>query len=108
MDLPYQYINNLKQEIDEIPPDSIISRTLSSELGVKTILFGFSPGQELSEHTAAVPAILYFLEGEARLELGKDKKTAQPGTWVQMPPKLPHSIFAETKVIMLLVMLESK
>jgi len=106
MPLAYHYLENLAEEITEIPPDSIISRTLSSDHGVKTILFGFAPGQELSEHTASVPALLYFLEGEAQLELGEDQLSAQPGTWVQMAPKLPHSIIAETRVIMLLVMLE--
>lgn len=106
MNPSYQYLENLQDQIDEIPADSIISRTISSDHGMKTILFGFAPGQELSEHTASVPALLYFLEGEARLELGDDQLSAQPGTWVQMPPKLPHSIRAESRVTMLLIMLE--
>lgn len=98
------YIENLENLVDEFPPDSILSRTVYQDKSIKTILFGFQPGQELSEHTAAVPAVLHFIEGEADLTLGEDSTTAQEGTWVHMPPDLPHSILAKTKVLMLLTL----
>lgn len=98
------YINNLEDLVDEIPPDSILSRTVYQDESIKTILFGFQPGQELSEHTASVPAVLHFLEGEADLTLGEESTTAQEGTWVHLPPDLPHSIVAKTKVLMLLTL----
>jgi quercetin dioxygenase-like cupin family protein len=105
MDLEYTYIPNLSEQLPEIPPDSIISRTFYQDDQQKAILFGFAPGQELSEHTASKPAILHFLEGEARLTLGKDVFDIQAGTWVHMPPRLPHSVEAKTKLVMLLLML---
>jgi len=77
------YIENLENLVDEFPPDSILSRTVYQDKSIKTILFGFQPGQELSEHTAAVPAVLH---------------------WVHLPPELPHSILATTKVLMLLTL----
>jgi hypothetical protein len=40
-------------------------------------------GQELSKHTAAKPAMLFFAKGEAGLGLG-DVQEAQPGTWIHM------------------------
>jgi quercetin dioxygenase-like cupin family protein len=95
-------IDNLLTQLPDIPPDSIVSRTFFSDEHVKAILFGFAAGQELSEHTAARPAILHFLQGEARLTLGSHATTAGPGAWVHMPPNLPHSIYAETTVVMLL------
>jgi quercetin dioxygenase-like cupin family protein len=104
-DVPFAYINDLLAQLPDIPPDSIVSRTFYSDDGVKAILFGFAAGQELSEHTAARPAILHFLQGEARLTLGSHATTASPGTWVHMPPHLPHSVYAETTVVMLLTML---
>lgn len=94
----------LAQLPDVPPPDSIISRTFYSDERMKAILFGFAAGQELSEHTAARPAILHFLQGQARLTLGDHVTSAGPGTWVHMPPHLPHSIYAETAVAMLLYM----
>lgn len=98
------YIENLENLIDEFPPDSILSRTVYQDDSIKTILFGFQPGQELSEHTASVPAVLHFIEGEAELTLGEESTSALEGTWVHLPPDLPHSVLAKTKVLMLLTL----
>jgi quercetin dioxygenase-like cupin family protein len=70
------------------------------------VLFGFAQGEELSEHTASMPAILHFLKGEAQLTLGSDQQQATPGTWVHMPAGLRHSIHARTPVVMLLLLLK--
>jgi quercetin dioxygenase-like cupin family protein len=102
----YTHFDNLTDLISDIPADSIISRTFFSNDQAKAILFGFAAGQELSEHTASKPAILHFIKGKARLTLGEETMTTQPGTWVHMEPNLSHSVFAETELIMLLLMLE--
>ncbi|GAB4440241.1 MAG: cupin domain-containing protein [Anaerolineae bacterium] len=104
MESTYAYVANLAGKIGEIPADSIVSRTIHSSAAAKTILFGFAAGQELSEHTAAKAATLTFLQGEADLTLGSDSFSAQAGTWVEMPPHLPHSIRAKTPVLMLLTL----
>lgn len=106
MDAGYTYFENLASEIPEIPPDSIVSRTLYQDNKVKAVLFGFAPGQELSEHTAAQTALLYFVQGQAKLTLGKDEHQAGTGTWVRMEPRLPHSVLAETSLVMLLLLLK--
>ena len=103
--LDFTFINNLAGMMTDIPADSIISRTFYSDDGVKGILFGFAAGQELSEHTAARPAILHFLSGEAQLTLGEESLTAGPGTWIHMAARLPHSVLAQTPTTMLLVLL---
>jgi quercetin dioxygenase-like cupin family protein len=102
---PFFHVADLLAQLPDIPPDSIVSRTFYADQSLKAILFGFAAGQELSEHTAARPAILHFLQGEARLTLGDHATAAGPGTWVHMQPHLPHSIYAETAVVMLLTML---
>ena len=107
MNSPYAYIADLHEQIPEIPTDSIISRTLHNDDDVKVILFAFAEGQELSEHTAAMPAMLYFVQGEADLTLGDDSRSAQAGTWVHLPPHLPHSIVAKMPVVMLLLLLKT-
>jgi ferredoxin len=101
----YAYFANLIDTLPDIAPDSIVSRTLHGDDGVKAVIFGFAAGQELSEHTASMPATLVFLQGEADLKLGEDRMSAQPGTWVHMPPNMPHSITAKTPVVMLLLLL---
>jgi quercetin dioxygenase-like cupin family protein len=106
MDKPYFYQPDVLAALPEIPPDTIISQTVLENERVKLILFGFAPGQELSEHTASMPAILQFVQGEAGLTLDADEVTAQPGTVVYMPPRLPHSVRAQTEVVMILLLLK--
>ena len=101
----FTYIDDLESLIDSFPPDSILSRNIYQDESLKTILFGFQPGQELSEHTASVPATLHFLRGEAALVLGEETKQARVGTWVHLPANLPHSIKAETETLMLRTLL---
>jgi quercetin dioxygenase-like cupin family protein len=103
----FAYVANLMDAVPEIPSDSILSRSVHSDKHTKTILFAFAAGQELSEHTAAKTAMLYFIQGEADLTLGDVPQTAQAGTWVQMEPHLPHSIVAKTPVLMLLIMVDT-
>jgi quercetin dioxygenase-like cupin family protein len=108
MDSPYHYISSLAEQLPEIHTDSIVSRTVLNEDHLKAVLFGFAAGQELSEHTASMPAVMHILSGECRLTLGEDQKTGGPGTWVHMPANLPHSLYAETPVMMLLLLFKSK
>ncbi len=103
----YIYLDALSGMASEVPPDSILSHTLYETESVKAILFDFAKGQELSEHIAALPAILYFLSGEVTLRLGGEEKEARAGTWVQMRPRLPHTILANTPVTMLLLMIKT-
>lgn len=98
-------LHELPELLMDVPPDSILSRTIFTSSGMKAVLFGFAAGTELSEHTAAKPAVLHFLEGEADLTLGTESRDARPGTWVHMEANLPHSIQARTPVRMLLLML---
>jgi quercetin dioxygenase-like cupin family protein len=106
MNQTYTHIADLTQE-GAPPRDGILSRTLLEDERIKVVIFGFGAGQELSEHTSSKPALLQFVQGEADLRLGSDSLQAQPGTWVHMPPGLPHSIRAKTPVVMLLVLLKT-
>ncbi len=105
MDKQYQFFQNLIKEIPEIPGDSIISRTLYADEHLKVVLFGFAAGQELSEHTASMPAMLYFINGEADLTLGKDQFKVQAGSLVHMTANQSHSVRAKTPSTMLLLLL---
>ncbi len=104
----YGLVENVATLLPEIPAESIVSRKVYSDDLLKVTLFGFAAGEELTEHTAAFPATLHFLSGEATLTLGKDSVEAQPGTWVQMPAHLPHSVLAKTAVTMLLTLTITK
>ena len=100
----YTVVQNLMKEV-EIPKDGTLSRTIYRDDHVKIVLFGFAGGQELSQHTASVPAILEILQGDARVTLDGEEKEFSAGSWVYMQANLPHAIYARTDVIMLLTML---
>ena len=77
MTLPYMHISDLTKEVQ--PPDKgILSRTLFADDRLKVVLFGFAQGEELSEHTASMPAVLHVLQGEATLTLGDDRDEGGP------------------------------
>jgi quercetin dioxygenase-like cupin family protein len=106
MEKPYTYIGDLRKAL-EVPQDGILSRILLKDSHVNVTIFGFDAGQELSEHTAASPAIVQILEGEAEMIIGGDRQVAGPGTWIYMPARMPHSLRARTPVVMLLLLLKS-
>jgi len=60
----------------------------------------------LTEHVAPFPAIIQIIKGEAALTVGNESVAGKPGTWIQMAAKTPHSIIAETPVVMLLTLLK--
>ncbi|HET9494297.1 MAG TPA: cupin domain-containing protein [Chloroflexia bacterium] len=107
MDTDYTYYSDLVEEL-QIPKDGILSRILLKNEHVNVTVFGFDAGQELTEHTAATPAIVQIVRGEATLTIGTDKKEVGPGAWLYMPARMPHGVSAKTPVIMLLVLVKSQ
>ncbi len=103
----YTHIADLAKEA-EPPADGILSRTLFNDDDVKAVIFGFGPGQELSEHTASMPAILHVIRGDATLTLGENTVEARPGTWIHMPAELKHSVLTKTPVVMILLLLKTR
>jgi quercetin dioxygenase-like cupin family protein len=100
----YTCVDNLAGLIDNIQPDSIISRTFYKDDRMKGILFGFDTGQELSEHTSSQTAIIQIVQGEAAVTLGDDRHELAAGAWIHMPSRLKHSVYARTPLLMLLLM----
>ncbi|MBN1312530.1 MAG: cupin domain-containing protein [Anaerolineae bacterium] len=102
----YVYFTALAGLTSDVPPDSTLSRTLYDTDDARAVLFDFAKGQELTEHTSAMPAVLYFLSGEAIITIDGDEKDARAGTWVHMRPHVPHRIIAQTPVTMLLLLIK--
>ncbi len=104
--MDYKFIGDLFTDV-EIPGEGILSRVLQKDEHANITLFGFSPGQELSAHSAPTPAVLYFLSGEADVMLGDDVHHATAGSFAYMPPLLPHAISAKAATMMLLVQIKT-
>jgi hypothetical protein len=90
----YTVFLDLAKEVQ--PPDKgILSRTLFNDDRLKAVAFGFAQGEELSEHTASMPAVLHFLQGEARLTLGDDTEGTQHVLWSVAPADMARQLQTE-------------
>ena len=98
----------IRQLMDEIqPPESgKQSIVLLDDTNTKVVLFAFAAGSGLTEHVAPFPAIIEIIKGEAALTVGNESVAGKMGTWIQMAAKTPHSIQAESPVVMLLTLLK--
>ena len=103
MDQQYFISPNLLNEI-QMPEKGILSHTLFNDEHTKIILFGFAPGQELTAHTAPMPATIQILSGEATITLGSDTCQASAGCLIHMRPQLVHGVVARTPLEMLLTL----
>jgi len=101
----YAHIPDLLGEVT-IPKDGILSRAVYADDRIKAVMFGFDAGQELSEHTASMPAVIHILKGDAEIALGGDVLQATPGTWIHMEANLTHRVTAHTPTVMLLLLLK--
>ncbi len=100
----YTFHQNLLEMIPSVAAESVVSRSLFKNESMDVTLFGFAKGQALTEHTSPYTAVIEVLKGDLLLTLGGEKVKAGPGSWTLMPPDLPHALYAETEVIMLLTM----
>jgi len=88
-----------------VPARGIHSQTVSNEAGIELVLFAFAAGEQLSEHTAARPAIIHILSGKGDITVGGDAHPAIPGTWLRMPADTKHALLARTPLVMALYLL---
>ena len=86
--------------------NSIVSKTVLDKSAGTITLFAFDVGQGLSEHTAPYDAVVVVLDGSAKLTIGGDEVTACAGQIVIMPANVPHSVAAQERFKMLLVMIK--
>jgi quercetin dioxygenase-like cupin family protein len=106
MSANYTLLADLAKEV-EPPAKGILSRTLYNDERLKVVLFGYAAGEELSEHTASMPAVLHFLRGEATLTLGEDVVEVGPGAWVHMAAGLRHAVRVKAPTVMLLLLIKA-
>jgi quercetin dioxygenase-like cupin family protein len=93
----YTFFPNLADEANEVR-GGIHSQTVSKGDGVEVILFSLAPGEQLSEHTSARPAIVAVLRGSGRLTVDGDDHVLAPGAWLRMSARTTHEIVAETEL----------
>ena len=95
-------------ELVEVATDSTVSRTVLTAEGARIVLFAFDAGQELTEHTAAVPVLLQSLDGA--FDVTADDRTVRltPGTVIHLGTRTPHAVVALEPSRLMLIMLDPR
>jgi quercetin dioxygenase-like cupin family protein len=90
----------------QIQPEATVSRTVLQAEGARVVLFSFDAGQVLTEHTAAVPALLQVLDGHLRITADGRTVDLRPGGLVHLAARLPHAVEAVEPSRLQLTMLD--
>jgi len=101
---PAAVFEDIAREV-EIPVEGTLSRVLYKDDLIRVVVFAFDVGQELTEHTAAKPAIVQVVSGRVRLNLDGDPIELGPSGWVRMAAHLKHAVHALEPTVMLLTLL---
>ena len=88
----------------QVADQGIVSKAIVENEHHKIVHFTFAPGQELSEHTASVPAAIHILRGEGLVILDGVEHEAGPGKLYYMPADLKHAVQARGELVFLLTM----
>jgi len=83
----------------------VVSRTLIDKKVGTLTLFAFGEGQGLSEHTAPYDATIQVIDGEAEVIIEGVSYQVGAGQMIIMPANRPHSVRANQRFKMLLIMI---
>lgn len=89
-------------------PGAVVSRTVLSKKAGTVTVFAFDRGQGLSTHSAPFDAMVWILDGEARITISGKGLRAKAGDMVIMPANEPHALKAMKPFKMALVMIKSE
>ena len=91
-----------------IQPGATVSRTVLTAEGVRVVLFGFDAGEQLTEHTDAMPVVLQVLEGHLRITADGRTVDLRPGGLIHFGTRLPHAVDAVEPSKLALLMLDDR
>jgi quercetin dioxygenase-like cupin family protein len=95
--------------IAELPvaPRATTSRVVVDTDAVRVVLFAFDTGEELTDHTAAMPVVVTLLDGAIRFRVGDQDHDLAPGDVVYLPAHETHALEAREPSRLSLVMVRS-
>jgi quercetin dioxygenase-like cupin family protein len=86
---------------------SIVSKTIVEKKTGTVTIFAFDEGQGLSEHTAPFDALVWILDGEAKVTISGKSHWLKEGEAILMPANQPHALEGPGKFKMMLTMIRS-
>lgn len=94
-------------DLVEYQVGSVVSREIIRKGTGTVTLFAFDEGQGLSEHTAPFDALVYIVDGQARVSVSGIAHDLHQGDYLMLPANKTHALSALSKFKMLLVMIKS-
>jgi quercetin dioxygenase-like cupin family protein len=95
------------EDVVKYQAHSIVSRQIFNKKTGTVTCFAFDKGEGLSEHVAPYDALVYILDGEAKIFISAKPHVLKKGEMIIMPANKPHALKAVKKFKMLLVMIRS-
>jgi len=86
-------------------PSSVVSKEIIKKDKGTVTLFAFAKGQGLSEHTAPFDALVYIIDGEAKIFISGKPIKVKKNEMIIMPAHKPHALKAIKRFKMLLIMI---
>jgi quercetin dioxygenase-like cupin family protein len=90
-----------------VTPQATTSRVVVDTDAVRVVLFAFDTGEELTDHTAAMPVVVTVLDGAIRFRVGDQDHDLAPGDVVYLPAHETHALQAQEPSRLSLVMVRS-
>jgi quercetin dioxygenase-like cupin family protein len=87
---------------------AVVSREIINKKTGTVTVFSFDKGEGLSEHVAPFDAMVYILDGSARITAAGRPNIVKKGEFIILPAGKPHALHAARKFKMLLVMIKAK
>jgi quercetin dioxygenase-like cupin family protein len=84
---------------------SVVSRTVIDKSAGTVTVFAFDSEQGLSEHIAPFDALVQIIDGTADITIAGSVHTVREGEMIIMPANKPHSLKANTRFKMILIMI---
>lgn len=102
--MSYDFFADISDAL-EMPVEGTLSRVLYRDERLRVVGFAFDEDQELTEHTASVPALVQVRSGRLSVTVADDTIEMGAGSWLRMDAHLPHSLRALEPSVVLLTLL---
>lgn len=99
-------VNGLAEALP-VTASATTSRSLVDNDRVRVVAFAFDTGEQLTEHTAAMPAVVQLISGALRFEVAGEAHQLAPGDCAYLAAREPHSLEALEPSLMTLVMIRA-
>lgn len=85
---------------------AVVSKTVVKRDTGTVTLFAFGKGEGLSTHSAPFDAMVYIIDGTARITIGETVHEIKTGEAIIMPASIPHAVYAIENFKMMLIMIK--